>query len=299
MAVRRPVYADSNGNLKEMTDSHISAIKLRAKRLYMQSPSVTLSVVSSGGDLGTIYDTRLQAGAGKTSVSAFPSEASTGEPSVVSVGYSRLDQNVASVSNITDSGSTFPLYFDGSNLKHMSRTDFYDTFIYGAISDVADETYYIHNSSTLSGWSRVSSTVVFSDTGANTGLYTAAGIYETRDQPYTRQNFYLFRKNAVSATVSTFPARYVSSNISVYSSGDLDGLLLDGMRYSAASISGHRIRFSWNGDGTNRGAAWDDRLNGSGNYQTRKVNADDYRAQEFPNGSFVRISTYYLRVRVV
>ena len=28
----------------------------------------------------------------------------------------------------------------------------------------------------------------------------------------------------------------------------------------------------------------DTRLNGSGNYQTRFVNADDYRAQEFPNG---------------
>ena len=35
-------------------------------------------------------------------------------------------------------------------------------------------------------------------------------------------------------------------------------------------------------------------LNGSGNRQTRFVNADDYRAQEFPNGSPVTINTYKL-----
>ena len=40
----------------------------------------------------------------------------------------------------------------------------------------------------------------------------------------------------------------------------------------------------------------DTRLNGSGNYQTRFVNADDYRAQEFPDGTPTTINTYYLRV---
>ena len=37
-------------------------------------------------------------------------------------------------------------------------------------------------------------------------------------------------------------------------------------------------------------------LNGSGNYQTRQVNNDDYRAQEFPNGSVTTSATYYLRI---
>jgi len=40
----------------------------------------------------------------------------------------------------------------------------------------------------------------------------------------------------------------------------------------------------------------DTRLNGSGNYQTRFVNTDDYRAQEFPNGTATTINTYYLRI---
>ena len=40
----------------------------------------------------------------------------------------------------------------------------------------------------------------------------------------------------------------------------------------------------------------DTKLNGAGNYQTRFVNADDYRAQEFPNGTSTTINTYYLRI---
>ena len=48
--------------------------------------------------------------------------------------------------------------------------------------------------------------------------------------------------------------------------------------------------------GTTRGTAMvDTRLDGSGNYQTRQV-GDDYRAQEFPNGSNSTITTYNLRI---
>jgi len=41
----------------------------------------------------------------------------------------------------------------------------------------------------------------------------------------------------------------------------------------------------------------DTRLNGSGNYQQRFVNANDYRAQEFPNGTAQTINTYFLKIR--
>ena len=49
---------------------------------YSLNPSVTLSVVSSGGNLGTITDTRLQAGTQSTSATGNPPEATTGEPTV-------------------------------------------------------------------------------------------------------------------------------------------------------------------------------------------------------------------------
>ena len=40
----------------------------------------------------------------------------------------------------------------------------------------------------------------------------------------------------------------------------------------------------------------DTKMNGS-NYQTRFVNVNDYRAQEFPGGSAVTESTSHLRIR--
>ena len=61
------------------------------------------------------------------------------------------------------------------------------------------------------------------------------------------------------------------------------------MQYTAVS-SGDGYSLSYNigssGSGNTRGSGMADTiLNGSGNYQTRQVNNDDYRAQEFPNGS--------------
>ena len=51
------------------------------------------------------------------------------------------------------------------------------------------------------------------------------------------------------------------------------------------------------GSGQTRGSGMADTiLDGSGNYQTRQVDNDDYRAQEFPNGSVTTAATYYLRI---
>jgi hypothetical protein len=298
MAFRRPLKI-VNGNLQEMTDGDISTVVQRAKYLYINNPSVTLSVVGSGGNLGTINDTRLQAGAGSTNVSRYPTEAETAEPSVVTVGYSRLNQNIQLVSSPVDNGISYPAYYDGSNIRAMSLQDTYDTFIFPALADAYNEVYYIHPSTSLgASWSLISDTPVFSDTGANTNAYTASGIYQTLDQPYTRANFYLFKQNP-SAPTSFQPMRInSSSNTEQYTQAAFDGVLESLTRFVSTSVSGYRNRYSWNGSGVDRGDAWDDRLNGSGNYQQRFVNGDDYRAQEFPNGSFVRISTYQLRSRL-
>ena len=37
-------------------------------------------------------------------------------------------------------------------------------------------------------------------------------------------------------------------------------------------------------------------LTGSGDYQTRQVGGDDYRAQEFPNGSANTANTWFLKI---
>ena len=60
MAVRTPLKLDGSNNLIEMSTTDINNIKNQVRYLYGTDPSVDLSYVSSGGNLGTITDIRLQ-----------------------------------------------------------------------------------------------------------------------------------------------------------------------------------------------------------------------------------------------
>ena len=133
MAVRSPLKNDS-GNLKEMSSAEVNGIVDQIIYQYSLSPSVELSVVGSGGNLGTINDTRLQAGAMATNASAFPSEATTDEPSVVTVSYDKISQSLASVSPTSDTGKTWPAYYTSSgHIQAMDLQDVKDTFLHPAI----------------------------------------------------------------------------------------------------------------------------------------------------------------------
>ena len=305
MAVRRPLYYD-NGDLREMSDAQLTEVRHRVAYQYSLNPSVTLSRVSSGGTLGTISDTRKTAGTSSSDASAFPSEAVTAEPGTVTVDYARISQEVASTTDLTDtSNKRFPVFNNAGNIQAMSLTDMYDTFIYPAIdllvsgSTGTDQggTYRIHTATTLAGHTLISATPVFVDTRADTSLYTAAGIPEALDQPQTITEFYLFRIDG-SAPSFTAPLYIRSDNdLQTYDTATFDTDLQALVRHSATSKTEYRIRYSLNGTGTNRGSGMTDtRLNGAGNYQTREINADDYRAQEFPNGTAQTINTYFLRI---
>lgn len=287
-----------------MTSAEINVIKDQVRYLYGTDPSVDLSQVSSGGNLGTISDTRKSAGAYSTRVDRYPTEAETAEPGTVTVNYARISQSGETVSASVDTNNkAFPVYQTGNNIRAMSLTDMYDTFIYPAIDTLTNGTdqpgtYRIHTSTSLAGHTLMSSTPVFSDTRANTGAYTAGGIPETLDQPTTITNFYLFRTNAGSASSYALPVFITAANhLQQFSAASFDAILKNCVRYVAMNVTGSRIRYSINGSGNNRGSGMTNTiLNGSGNYQTRFVNADDYRAQEFPNGTATTAATYYLRI---
>jgi hypothetical protein len=161
-------------------------------------------------------------------------------------------------------------------------------------------TYTVSTSTSLAGATNVSLTPIYSDTRADTTLYTAGGISETLDQPTTITSYYLHSING-SDTSYTVPF-YInaSNNLQEYDATAFENLLQEWIRYTAASSTdGYAISYSigTSGSGNTRGTAIvDTKLNGSGNYQTRFVNADDYRAQEFPNGTPTTISTYNLYI---
>ena len=304
MAVRTPLKLDGSNNLIEMSTTDINNIKSQVRYLYGTNPSVDLSVVSSGGNLGAISDTRKTAGASSTDATNFHTEAETAEPGTVTVNYSRINQSAESTSATADTSSrAFPVFNNSGNIQAMTLTDIYDTFIYSQIDTIADGndrpgTYRIHTSNSLSGQTLISSTPVFSDTRANTGAYTAGGIPEAVDQPFTVTNYYLFRVNAGSAISYSSPVFIRSdNNLQSYSTASFDAILKNCVRHVASEVTGSRIRYRINGAGNNRGSGMSNTiLNGSGNYQTRYVNANDYRAQEFPNGTAVTASTNYLKI---
>ena len=306
MAVRSPLYWDGS-SLKEMSSSQVTEIIYRAIYAYGSNASAIVTVVGSGGNISPgMTDTRMTAGAYRTFVNRFPNEGETAEPGNVTVTYDRISQSNASVGATSDTNNkAYPAYWNGTDIQAMSATDLFDTFLNSAIGLLVDGndrpgTFRIHTSTSLSGHSLQSSTPVFTDTRANVGAYTAGGIQETLDQPTTISNYYLFRtnQNVGAAPTYTAPLQIDSSNnLQQYSDSTLDAMLLAELRHHTVNTVGSRILYSVNGSGSNRGSGMvNTKLNGGGNYQQRFVNANDYRAQEFPNGTAVTVSTWFLRI---
>ena len=194
MAVRSPLKNDS-GNLKEMTTAEINQIVDQIVYQYSLNPSVSLSVVNSGGNLSSIDDTRLQAGQYASTSSSFPNESTTNEPGVVTVSYQRISQSIASVSPTADTGKTWPAFYNGSNIQAMSLQDVKDTFLHPAIDLLTSAststqqagTYTLGTSTSLSGSTLVSSTPIFVDTRADTTAYSddAAGLGQNYDKDHS------------------------------------------------------------------------------------------------------------------
>ena len=323
MAVRRPLYYDS-GNLREMTDTQIAQIKARMFWSYVSNPSVALTVVNSGGSVGTLTDTRLQAGAASTSTSAFVGEETTAEPSIVNVAIARLQQTVASDPNPATTPTQYPAYYTAEGqIKSMSLQDMYDTFavevfnggwtssdgstIYPSL--IAAQIYTISTTTSLTDYTAVpgpdGSTIipVFTDTRADVAAYDGASIPEDQDQPTTIQNYYLLKKDSVNVAFDAMVRVNTDGNVVAMTSVGIDAAIGAAIRYLVQAETGYKIRYGYgvNGSGTGTvcgSAMTDSRLDGSGNYQTLFVGADDYRSQEFPDGSQQVINVYTLKARV-
>jgi hypothetical protein len=315
VTVRAPLkYVDAN-TLTEMSTDEVTAWVNHICYLYGGSPSVTLTVdTGSAQNLQAMSDTRLQAGAVSNSATAFVAEATTAEPSTVTITYDRVAQTYASVTPTVDSGTTWPVYWDtaSKSIIAMSIADIKDTFLHPAIdkliaaseSDTTAGTYTITTSATAgAGYTNVSTDAVFIDTRANTALYSAAGIPETLDQPATVTSYFLHRRNQGSDGFGSLATPLIIADsgqtlTAQTTEGVIEGLFLEWIRETASESSdGYQIVYSLATSGGNtRGTGMvDTRLNGAGDYQTLQV-GDDYRSQEFPNGSAATISTYNLRI---
>ena len=192
----------------------------------------------------------------------------------------------------------------------MSLGDCKDTFLHpcidlmiaGTESANTAGTYTITSSaSAATNYTKVSGddTPVFINTIADTSAYSAAGIPETLDQPTTVTSYYLHVRDGAANTPSRMPVVVDGdNNLAQMSTSTIDSVLGDWLRYTAAnSGDGYKITYDANTSGGNtRGTAMvNTKLDGSGDYQTL-LSGDDYRSQEFPNGTAQTITTYNLRI---
>jgi len=316
MTVRSPLYVDDNNDLVEMTAAEVVEVQARAIYHYSTSPTAVITqVASSGANITAMDDTRTSAGATSQSSTAFVAEGTTAEPGTVTVTYDKINLAYTasgSVGETSDTGTTFPVFYDNntSTIQAMSLGDMQDTFLHPAIdlmitaaeSANTAGTYTITDAaSAASGYTKVSGddTPVFIDTRADTSVYAAAGIPETLDQPATITNYYLHRRNGTASTPSKFPVIIDGdNNLQEMSTSTIDTVIGNWLRKTAAhSSDGYKITYAVATSGGNtRGTGMvDTKLNGSGNYQQLQV-SDDYRSQEFPNGTAATITTYALRI---
>ena len=320
---------DTSGFLRPVTPAELLEWQTAIIDNYAANPTAVLSVVSNSGTISpTMADTRLQAGAALQGsdgfVAAFPNASQTGDVSTVTVNYDKVSGSfVTSNTGEVDSGYNFPLYFneDTGSIQPMNLEDLVDSIIEPTIdlmvaateSDTTAGTYTISTSTSVSGYTEVSgaNTAIYVDTRANTSAYTAAGIPETQDQPTTINSYYLHRRNASGMVTSTkllhLDNAYADPtntnkdfDIRQYSIAEATTLLGTWLKVYAGEVSGYKITYSITTDGSGgnaRGSGMvDTKLNGSGAFSTTLQNTNDYRAQEFPNGSAATVTTYTLRV---
>lgn len=306
MTVRTPLILDGSNNLIEMTTAQIDAVKNRARYLYGADPSVIITRIETNGggglgNLGTINDTRLQAGASTTDVTNFDTEAETPNISTVTVGYGYMVQTGTAMDYPTDTNQVaYPIYYDNGNIKSMTRSDFEDTFIAPAMTTISGTagqpgTFTIHTSLTLSGYTSVSDSEIFRDTRANVGAYSASGIGETPDQPTTVTSYFLMKAdNIAEPSIETMLfIRNADADIQQYTGANMDTMIQESIQSEAWA----HLSYNINGSGINLGSGMANTvLNGSGNYQTRLVNTNDYRTQEFPNGAVTTQATHRLKM---
>lgn len=329
MAVRRPMWIDqTTGQPRSFTTAELSAIRQEAGRRCFQGTSLSRKGTNDA-NLDGMNDSRLQAGSYAGNAVTYVDAANT---STLNFTYDYIDQAVTTgvlgqtwkdqFPLVTPSVVLRPCYYEAGNLKVMTKQDVMDTFVYPAITGKHTSTtdnpnqygYYFSSTTTSpSGGTNISTSVVYADTRANTAGYVDANIPNTQDQPTTITNYYLSRTNGTAQTANwtgRLPA-FIGSTGNLYhphsstSLGSVDFSELFWVwlekyfQEANESAVGYRLRYQVSTASPATGAV----TRGSGmtdtklNSQTtlyRFVNANDYRTQDVPAGSAVAQATYYL-----
>ena len=321
MAVRNPLFINSDNNLQEMTDAQVVLHRQKAIYQYSLDPSALLTVVSdSGANMAAITDTRLQSGDSVVSVTNFL-VGSAGSPSqTTDVSFDKINFAYDTSSDQTEDtdNRAFPIYRNSDgDIQAMTLDDMKDTFLHPAIdlmvvSDAsADDanaagTYRIHTATSLTDFTEVSgaSTAIFTDTTSNSSSFVASSIGTSGTRQTgtstTVQSYYLQRRDGTDIDISSIKLASITSNgdIQEYSDGGAT-LLGNWLKYTAGqSTDGYKITYAIGAgvSGTQRGTSMLNKQLNSEDTLITQVNTNDYRAQKTPFGSAATTNTYIFTI---
>ena len=321
--VNRAFIEDGSTGIRETTLTEHNNMLGRIAYLYQQNPVVELSVVASNGNISpNMTDTRYKSGtaARNTSgswpaVTSFPPESTTGEPQlVVGTTYDKISQSITTPPSFTNSDyqslNIKPVWLEADGVIREMTYNRVLLYFIKPVTDamlsttesgsLAGGSYYISTSSSVSGSTNLGT--VFVDTVANLSGYLASNIggAGSVQDVFTTTTYYLQR---VDSAVSSQSTGYRTPLVIDYTANrknqpaglrhmtyaEFDSLFSPLIKHAIANEVGYRLSYNINGNGTRQGTQIANRqmIGVSGQYTTYKATADDYRAQEFPNGTIV------------
>jgi hypothetical protein len=322
MAVRMPLHiiqnitpndpVENDFALRQYPSDFYADILSYSSYVHAQDPAVQIEIGTSNGTLlpnQAFTDTYYIAGASNTRVDRYSTEAETANISMVTDTYSRI-REVRWTGGLP-SGDTnnlqYPLYLDTTltppQLKTMTINDFIDTFALPSLDQFINGDpqqkgglYFMTTSATPANATLASATPAAVNSVSNLAAYSAGGIGETLKQTtdtnyYIAKTDYAFDDDYFEPIELNLPL-YVDSgseDIKQHTPASWTTLLSPFLKYYLAGGSAaHRISYNVDGaEGDVAGTAYfDSRRTPTGTgYNTRFVNANDYRAQEFPTGT--------------
>ena len=317
MAYRYPLYlvdAGGNAEMQEADDTYMGLMNEFAGYVHSIDPAVKLEVNTANGTLLSgqpFTDTYYIAGTYVTRVDRFATEAETPNISLVTDNYNRLRlvNNQGTDPTSTDLNNLqYPLYLTAANqLQAMTPTDFFDTFVSPVLAQFGSASvtpasagrYFLSTSTSVANAVLVSGTPVAVNSVADITAYTASSIPETTKQTIDT-NYYLHKYEFAPETYTDnidekLPIYwdFATGTFREHTPASWAGVLGPWLRwYLGGADPNFTIGYNINGSGTQAGTSFvDSRVTPTGTgYNTRFVNSNDYRTQEFPTGTESTVS---------
>ena len=325
MTVRAPVYmlaplGETYKQVYPFSAQGVTEINDLAGYAFALNPNPRIEIGGTNGTLAAgqpFVDTWWSAGASTTDVTNFDTAAETPNVFKVTDNYSNIRIVYDSVTLPTgDTNNTqYPLYLyspDGTEVnagfRAMSVTDFIDTFVLPVLDSFGgggqtfqkSGTYYMTTSAAPANATIIGTAALNQE--ANVAAYAASSIPETPTQNNNITTYSIAKVNYPATTSvlwegATAPLLYDlpmyfdsgTESIKQHTPATWAALLNPFLRfYLGGGSSAHTISYNVNGaDGVTNGTVFTDTAitTAGSTYNTRFVNADDYRTQEFPTGT--------------